>query len=262
MQTKQVTIIIPNYKTYDLAKICLRLIRKNTDLSKAHIIVVDNNSNDESTRYLTKLKWIEFIHRKGISNESGPMSHARALDLGLKRVKTPYVAVIHTDTFIIHPGWLNYILKSFKDKSVGGVGSWKLEHKNLIKKIGEKIEFIIKKLFKAKINKERFNKDYHYLRSHCAFYRTKYIKQVESSFSDRNESPGKVLHEKLKKAGYKMIFLESKKLLNYVDHVNHATLAINKMKKKKADKKALKKILNFYKRKDVIDVIDDESLDN
>jgi glycosyltransferase involved in cell wall biosynthesis len=262
MQHKQVTIIIPNYKTYDLTKICLRLIRKNTDLSKAHIIVVDNNSNDESTKYLKKLTWIEFIHRDGVPNESGPMSHARALDLGLKRAKTPYVAVIHTDTFILHPGWLNYILKLFKDKSVGGVGSWKLEHKNLIKKIGKKIEYIIKKLFKVKISKERFNKEYHYLRSHCAFYRTKYIKLVKSSFSDRNESPGKVLHEKLKKAGYKMIFLESNQLLNYVDHVNHATLAINRMKKKKADKKALKKIMNFYKRKDVIDVIDDDSLDN
>ena len=52
MSTKQVTIIVPNYKTYELTKVCLRLLRKNTDLNHADVIVVDNNSNDESSKYL------------------------------------------------------------------------------------------------------------------------------------------------------------------------------------------------------------------
>ena len=56
MSTKQVTIIVPNYKTYQLTKVCLRLLRKNTDLNHADVIVVDNNSNDESSKYLKSLK--------------------------------------------------------------------------------------------------------------------------------------------------------------------------------------------------------------
>jgi phosphoglycolate phosphatase-like HAD superfamily hydrolase len=58
MSTKQVTIIVPNYKTYELTKVCLRLLRKNTDLNHADVIVVDNNSNDESTKYLKNQHWM------------------------------------------------------------------------------------------------------------------------------------------------------------------------------------------------------------
>ena len=148
MSTKQVTIIVPNYKTYQLTKVCLRLLRKNTDLNHADVIVVDNNSNDESSKYLKSLKWIKFIHRDGIPNEGGPMSHARALDLALKKTKSPYVIVIHTDTLMIHPNWLNILMQPFDDPAVAGVGSWKLEYKNIFQKLGKQIEYLFKKFQK------------------------------------------------------------------------------------------------------------------
>ena len=160
MSTKQVTIIVPNYKTYELTKVCLRLLRKNTDLNHADVIVVDNNSNDESTKYLKNLHWIKFIHRDGIPNEGGPMSHARALDLAMENIDTPYVIVIHTDTFMIHPGWLNILMQPFNDPDVAGVGSWKLEQKNIFQRLGKHIEYLFKKLQKNKTNNQRFNKDY------------------------------------------------------------------------------------------------------
>jgi len=45
---KLVTILIPNYKTPELTKLCLRLIRKHTDSDKIHVIVIENDSNDSS----------------------------------------------------------------------------------------------------------------------------------------------------------------------------------------------------------------------
>ncbi|MGA1443260.1 MAG: glycosyltransferase family 2 protein, partial [Methylophilaceae bacterium] len=100
---KIATVLVPNYKTLKLTKVCLRLIKKNTDLKKVHVIVIDNDSKDDSTKYLRSLNWIELIERKGIKGEGGPMSHARALDLALTKVTTPFVIAIHTDTFVIHP---------------------------------------------------------------------------------------------------------------------------------------------------------------
>ena len=41
-----VTILIPNYKTLELTKVCLRLIRKFTNLDQAKVIVIDNDSQD------------------------------------------------------------------------------------------------------------------------------------------------------------------------------------------------------------------------
>ena len=44
----QTTILIPNYKTPDLTKLCLRTLRRLTDLSRTRVVVVDNDSADES----------------------------------------------------------------------------------------------------------------------------------------------------------------------------------------------------------------------
>src|SRR3990167_707725 len=138
---KLVTILIPNYKTFILTKLCLRLLRKNTDLRKAHVIVIDNDSQDESLAYLKTVTWIELIERKAEPSESPALSHARALDLALKRVTTPYVLSIHTDTFIKHPGWLDFLLAPMlKNSNVAGVGSWKLESKTRWKRTLKLIE--------------------------------------------------------------------------------------------------------------------------
>ena len=260
--TKIATILIPNFKTYKLTKVCLRLIRKFTDLNKVEVIVIDNNSNDESLEYLKKLNWIKLIERKGIFNESGPMSHAKALDLGLKKVKTQFVISFHTDTFVTKEDWLNFVLMPFSDKEVAGVGSWKLEKKNLFKTFGKKIEFLYKKIIGSDINHQRFNKDYHYLRSHFAIYRMSAIKKTKSFFSDGEESAGKILHKKLINNGFKMVFLKTEELIKYVEHVNHATQALNKQFNIRSAHKVLKSYLNFMNKKIIRDVLNDSSLDD
>jgi hypothetical protein len=190
------------------------------------------------------------------------MSHARALDLAMENIDTPYVIVIHTDTFMIHPGWLNIIMQPFSDPDVAGVGSWKLEQKNIFQRLGKSIEYLFKKLQKNKINNQRFNKEYHYLRSHCAIYKTDLIKKVNSSFSDQNESAGKVLHKKLIHAGYKMVFLESKFLNRYVHHINHATQAINDEFRIRSANKVIKNYFSYMNRTEIKEILKNDSLDN
>jgi hypothetical protein len=190
------------------------------------------------------------------------MSHARALDLALNKIKSPYVIVIHTDTFMIHPNWLNIMMQPFDDPAVAGVGSWKLEQKNIFQRLGKYIEYLLKKLQKKQINNQRFNKDYHYLRSHCAIYRTDLIKKVNSSFSDQNESAGKALHRKLIHAGYKMIFLESNLLNKYVNHINHATQAINKEFGIRSANKVIKDYFSYMNKTEIKEILKDDTLDN
>src|SRR3990167_8161177 len=131
-----VTILIPNYKTLALTKLCLRLIRKNTDLSKITVIVIDNDSQDESLDYLRKLTWIDLIERPTVAGEPGFQAHAAALDLGLLRTTTPYVLSIHTDTFVKNPQWLEFLISEIeKSPRIAGVGSWKLESKSFYQRI-------------------------------------------------------------------------------------------------------------------------------
>ena len=87
----QVTILVPNYKTPEITKICLRLLRKYTDFSQVRVIVIDNDSGDASLDYLRGLKWVELIERKAEADDTPALSHARALDLALAQVNAPYV---------------------------------------------------------------------------------------------------------------------------------------------------------------------------
>ncbi|EKD75593.1 MAG: hypothetical protein ACD_44C00092G0006 [uncultured bacterium] len=244
-----VTILIPNYKTLALTKLCLRLIRKNTDLSKITVIVIDNDSQDESLDYLRKLTWIDLIERPTVAGEPGFQAHAAALDLGLLRTTTPYVLSIHTDTFVKNPQWLEFLISEIeKSPRIAGVGSWKLESKSFYQRILKSMESHFQKNYYKLINKknhalEGVGKNYFYLRSHCAMYRTDLLHELGLNFSEEGEVAGKLLHRRLLDAGYEMRFLESKILINYIEHINHATMVLNPaLQIKTRDTKGLKRI--------------------
>lgn len=227
-----VTILIPNYKTLELTRLCLSLIRKHTDLSRIKIMVIDNDSNDDSTHYLRSLNWITLIERKSIPGESATASHARALDLGLQQVDTRYVLSIHTDTLIKHPAWLNLLLLNIEKRpTIAGVGSWKLEEKSLwkqaLKLVERNAQLVYCHLMRQGHAIEGAGKNYYYLRSHCALYRMDLIRKFDLHFAGGDMVAGKDMHKKLVDAGYEMIFLPSSVLINYLDHINHATTILN-----------------------------------
>jgi hypothetical protein len=231
--SKQVTILVPNYKTPEVTMICMRMLRKHTDFSRVHVIAIDNDSADVSLDYLRSLNWIELIERKAVPGETPVLSHAHALDLALQRVETPYVLSIHTDTFVKHHDWLDLLLRPFTESgNVAGVGSWKLESKSWLRELGITIEQFWKwglsQLTSYKGYKpERFDASAQYLRSHCAIYRTDVIRQLNTGFSDSDQTAGKTMHRKMVAAGYQMLFLESRQLGRYIDHLNHATSVLN-----------------------------------
>ncbi len=269
MTTQKVTILIPNFKTVELTKLCLRLIRKYTDLNLATVVVIDNDSQDDSLEYLRTVRWIKLIERQSIPGESPPLSHSRALDLGLQAVTTPFVLSIHTDTLVHHPDWLSFLLKQIEsDPLIGGVGSWKLEAKPAWRRLFKAVEYFFQKKYYQLIGKkdhalEGVGDNYFYLRSHCALYRTELLRKYQTGFSEGESVAGKVLHRKLVTNGYRMIFLPSETLLHYMDHINHATMVIN------PDLGATKKAINKGQRRlqqslvsfNAADILQDVSLD-
>lgn len=292
MSHPKVTVLIPNYKTLLLTELCLRLLRKHTDLQKVHVVVIDNDSQDESLDYLRSLKWIELIERKKAPDDTPPLSHVRALDLALERVATPYVLSIHTDTLFKAPEWLDVLLTEIeKDPVIAGVGSWKLENKpSFMKRLGKAIEYqwrigyyrLIGKTDKAKdienqrqsgyyrlIGKtdkawEAKGKDYYFLRSHCALYRMDLIKKMNLTFCDGAETAGKVMHKKLVDKGYEMVFLPSEFLGRYVVHLNHATAVLHPElgSRKKTIRKGLKRFKKELEALNANQILMDNSLDN
>jgi GT2 family glycosyltransferase len=233
MTQPTVTILIPNYRTPELTKHCLELLQKYTTPGLFRAVVIDNNSEDASTTYLRQVPWIDLIERKAEAPETPPQSHSRALDLGLSTVNTPYVLSIHTDTLVKHPQWLEFLISEIeKNENIAGVGSWKLDtkplHKRLLKNLERKVQLIYYKIINKQNHAvEGVGKNYFYLRSHCALYRTDLLRKYNLKFDDNNECAGKVMHKKLVDAGYDMVFLKSEILSKYLDHINHATMILN-----------------------------------
>jgi glycosyltransferase involved in cell wall biosynthesis len=270
MTNEQVTILIPNYKTVELTKLCLRLLRKHTNPTLAKIIVIDNDSQDESLDYLRTLQWIELIERKHIPGETPALSHSRALDFALERVTTPYVLSIHTDTLVRNNQWLPFLLKMIQmNGNIAGVGSWKLESKPSWKIFLKTLERNIQKIFykitgKADHALEGLDHNYYYLRSHCALYRTDLIRRYHTGFSDGEEVAGKVMHRKLVENGYKMLFLTSEELLKYMDHINHATTVLNPelSRNQKSITKGIRRIQKSLESFHADDILKDSHLDH
>lgn len=233
MHSKQVSIGIVNFRTPELTRVCLRSLRKFSDLSRVEIIVVDNNSQDDSLEYLRSLDWITLIERAPIAGETPADSHARALDMALAKASAPYFMAMHTDSIVISPRWLDYFIAYIeKNEKIGGVGSWKLEVQSPLKRFGKSIEeFFQEHILKPLTGRRRGrasgeNTDHYYLRSHGALYRTALLRDYTPGFCG-GDTAGKMAHLALVEHGFEMVFLPASELMRYMRHLNHATMILN-----------------------------------
>lgn len=233
-QAPLVTVLVPNYRTPELTRLCLRLLRKHTPPGRIAVIAIDNDSADDSLSYLRSLAWVSLVERPKVPGEPPWVQHAKALDLALARVETPYVLSIHTDTLVRRADWLDPLLAPMADPKVAGVGSWKLEYggrswwRRALKSAERCVQLAVLPLLGKGAGKvEGHGENYLYLRSHCALYRTEALRRPGLSFAEGGQPAGKVLHRRLEEAGNKMVFLPSELLGDYVLHVNNATMVLN-----------------------------------
>lgn len=264
-----VTILVPHFKTLELTKLCLRLLRKHTPHHLAEVIVIDNDSQDASLTYLRHVSWIKLIERKAIPGESPIQSHARALDMGLAEVKTPYVLSIHTDTLVKHPEWLTFLISQIeKNNQIAGVGSWKLELKPVWRQVLKKVESTLQLAYYALIGKKSHGvqgvgDNHYYLRSHCAMYRVDLLRQLNLHFAVGCMVAGKEMHKQLVDAGFEMVFLSSEQLIQYLEHINHATSVLNPYlsTREKSVEKGMRRIKACLDRFNADEILCDASLD-
>jgi len=90
-----VSIVIVNYKTPDLLKDCVQSIIQNTLDVNYEIIIVDNNSEDESEQLIKsvypEVKWLNTGYNAGF---------ARANNLGILNAEGNYILLLNSDTIV------------------------------------------------------------------------------------------------------------------------------------------------------------------
>jgi len=117
--SRRASVIIVTYNNLALTRLCLESLFRNTDYPNYEVIVVDNNSSDDTPGYLVKLNERQ-ENLKIILNETN-LGFAKANNQGIGRSSGDYIVLLNNDT-IVPRGWLSRLLKHLDDPKVGLVG--------------------------------------------------------------------------------------------------------------------------------------------
>ena len=259
MSEPVVSIIIPHYQTESLARLCLRSIRRYTTQTPYEVIVVDNGSCDQaSLEYLRSVKWIKLIERtEGISDIPGE-AHKEALDAGINASTGEFLLSFHTDTIPIADGWLAWLVGKINAADrIGAVGTYKLEHKKPLKRLEH--------WFKAMMQRgDMPREEKPCIRSHCALYRRSVMEALGLKFINETTVTGQGVHWAIEDSGHESRMLSVGEMLRYVVHLNHGTMVLlpELGARKSTIRKGHGRIDRFLNRKEVREILQDDSLDS
>lgn len=100
-------IIVVTWNKLDYIKECTQSILKHTSL-KARLIVVDNNSREDTKEYLKGLKGTETVDVKLIFNNEN-LGPGKARNIALKILDADYACFVDSDVTVT-PGWLSNMI--------------------------------------------------------------------------------------------------------------------------------------------------------
>ncbi|MHC5118492.1 MAG: glycosyltransferase family 2 protein [Planctomycetota bacterium] len=231
MTEAKARICIVNYKTPQVTRICLRAIRKFTDYP-VEVVVVDNDSQDESVEYLRSLDWIRLIERKpNPGDPRGSYDEGIAYDWGLEDCQAEFYVVMHSDTVALRKGWLTELIGHFgDDPQIACFGSDKIEEEPAWRTFLKKATDF--KKFKRRLfpKTDPLGKYRDHNRTICCLYRTDVLKKENLSFLPDYEmgmTSGKKLYLEIEDRGYKTVTLPNSVMRKIVSHLTHATQIAN-----------------------------------
>lgn len=115
---KDLSIVIISFNTKDLTIDCIRSIEKTVRKSSYEIIIVDNDSHDDSVDAISKLN---FSHLKLIKNKIN-YGFSKANNIGVKKSSGRYVLFLNSDT-VVHEGTLDGMVDFMDQNSQAGAST-------------------------------------------------------------------------------------------------------------------------------------------
>ena len=264
--TPVVSIIVPHFQTPELAKLCLRSIRKFTTDIDYEVIVVDNASKGAaSKKYLRSVDWIRLIERTG-EIATGSIAHREAVGIGFDASRAPFVLTVHTDTIPIRADWLQYHLNPMlADERLAAIGTDKLVLRTKLQEWLRGVEDVV--MWWKRFRPVRVLNKRPYIRSHCALYRRSILEKHGLTYNDNPTlTAGQGLHHDLSRLGYECRLLDPRDVATRVVHLNHATELL--LPELQAESRFLHlrrgqtRIRRFFQQPEINDILDDTSLDH
>jgi GT2 family glycosyltransferase len=117
---KFVSIVIVTFNNLNYTQQCINSIFEKTAYPNYEIIIVDNNSQDETADYLVNLEK-KFQNITVILNKEN-LGFAKANNIGIRQAKGDYIILLNNDT-VVTKGWITGFIKHLdRYKELGLIG--------------------------------------------------------------------------------------------------------------------------------------------
>lgn len=231
MNPSDFAVVLVNYKTPEITRICLDLLHEPARRLGFPVWVIDNGSGDASTEYLKSLSWIRFLERTPGEGETGFVSHGLALDMALERADTDFLFLLHTDTFVHDECIFSFMLEKCRGNDVVGVGCLEQIDRGrfrrfwrVAKRFGQ---YHARRLKRSLGLNSRPPKPWteQYVKSFCSLWNVRIMKERGWTFAMGGAIPTYALQDLARTAGYQIALIPPQKMFAYLDHIEAGTVA-------------------------------------
>lgn len=221
MSAPQVSIVVPNYNSGGLLRVCLASVVRFTT-APHRLLVVDHGSDDasrETAEGAAERGLIELI-RRGEDPADGAPSHGANLDAGLAAADTPYVFTLDSDAWARRPGWLRPWVEALERLDASHSGATKFPGS-----AGQRLG--------AWLTGKQPGHSHRYIRPCHALYRVDVLRRHGLSFvptqapDGRWRTTGQTIHERLVELGYRPAILSHARVEAHVGHLRHSSFVLN-----------------------------------
>lgn len=217
-----VSILIPNKDQAETLAACINSIKQKTEYPNYEIIVIENNSEEETT----------FSYYKEIEGENvkvvywdGEFNYSAINNFGVRHASGEYLLFLNNDIEVIHDDWLGEMLANCQRKEVGIVGAKlyypddTVQHAGIVVGIGGiagNMFVGLKRGYTGYMHKAVIQQDLSAVTAACMMIKREVFQQVEGfeeklkvAFNDVD------LCLKVRKAGYLVVYDPYVELYHY-----------------------------------------------
>ena len=131
-----VSIIIPNYNHVEDLSRCIDSIIKKSTYKNYEIIIVENNSNEETFEYYKTLDKYSNIKVVVYKPEPNEFNYSAINNYGFKFTSGEHIILLNNDIEVISPDWIQEMLMYSQRNDVGAVGAMLYYPDNTIQHAG------------------------------------------------------------------------------------------------------------------------------
>lgn len=147
---KNVSFIIPNYNAEKTIGKTIESIQLQKYNGKIEIIVIDDNSKDDSVKIISNYKNIIFIKNKK------NLGLSKSLNKGIKQSKNNLISLLWCDCILENDKWLNTMVETYEKNKKSFIGSKLIIPKNYWKKFSFYDKVILSKDYEISLkNKQK-----------------------------------------------------------------------------------------------------------